>query len=71
MEVSTSSFLAHEAEKLTIENVSDDGLTITTLENLKHDHVVISEDFDEKHGVPGFLKTILPKSKDERSGAKQ
>ena len=44
--VSTSSFLAHEAEKLTIDNVSDDGLTITTLENLKHDHVVISEDFD-------------------------
>ena len=44
--VSTSSFLAHEAEKLTIENVSEDGLTITTLESLEHDHVVTSEDFD-------------------------
>ena len=44
--VTTSSFLAHEAEKLTISDISDDGLTITTEESLQYTHTVSSEDYD-------------------------
>ena len=36
--VTTSSFLAHEAERLTIAAISFDGMTITTEENLMYDH---------------------------------
>lgn len=38
--VTTTSFLAHETERLTIDAISDDGLTITTAENLMYDHTV-------------------------------
>ena len=36
--VTTSSFLAHEAERLTIAAISFDGMTITTEENLMYNH---------------------------------
>ena len=36
--ITSSSFVADEAERLTIASVSADGLTLTTVENLVHDH---------------------------------
>ena len=36
--VTTSSFTAHETERLTIANISADGMTITTQESLQYDH---------------------------------
>ena len=44
--VTTSSYVAHEAEKLTIDTISDDGLTITTIENLAYTHAVATDTYD-------------------------
>ena len=44
--VTTSSFLAHEAERLTIADISFDGMTLTTVENLMYDHTSFTYDID-------------------------
>ncbi len=44
--LTTSSFVASEAEKLTIAAISADKFTITTVENLMHNHDVWSGDFN-------------------------
>ena len=46
--VTTSSFLAHEAERLTIADISFDGMTLTTVENLMYDHTSFTYDIDGK-----------------------
>ena len=51
--VTTSSYIAHEAERLTIANISADGKTITTEESLQYDHT------STKHNFNGYDEITL------------
>ena len=51
--VTTSSYIAHEAERLTIANISADGKTITTIESLQYDHT------STKHNFNGYDEITL------------